>query len=134
YVPAVVFAMVAADLGIVTFAMASAKLLGYWHPDGALWPKTVIVAAVTMLALYLADLYKVDFRIRRVELASRLLVALAASATMTAAIGFAVPPVRLGRLTFIHVFGVIVLGLLGSRTAWVALGPKRRMNHRVLVL
>ena len=53
---------------------------------------------------------------------------------MTAAIGFAVPPVRLGRLAFIHVFGVIVLGLLGSRTAWVALGPKRRMNHRVLVL
>jgi sugar transferase (PEP-CTERM system associated) len=126
--------MVAADLGIVTFAMASAKLLGYWHPDGALWPKTVIVAAVTMLALYLADLYKVDFRIRRVELASRLFVAVAAAATLMAAIGFAFPILRLGRLAFIHVLGVVALGLLGSRLAWIALGPKRRLNHRVLVL
>ncbi len=134
YVPSIVFAMIATDLAILTLAVTSARHLGYWSPDGALWLKTVIVAGVTLLALYLADLYKVDFRIRRVELASRLLVALAASATMTAAIGFSVPPVRLGRLAFIHVFGVIVLGLLGSRTAWVALGPKRRMNHRVLVL
>ena len=134
YVPSIVFGMIATDLAILTLAVVSARHLGYWSPDGALWLKAVIVAGVTLLALYLADLYKVDFRIRRVELASRLLVALAASATMTAAIGFSVPPVRLGRLAFIHVFGVIVLGLLGSRTAWVALGPKRRMNHRVLVL
>jgi sugar transferase (PEP-CTERM system associated) len=126
--------MIATDLAILTLSVTSARQLGYWSPDGALWLKAVIVAGVTLLALYLADLYKVDFRIRWVELASRLLVALAASATMTAAIGFSVPPVRLGRLAFIHVFGVIVLGLLGSRTAWIALGPKRRMNHRVLVL
>ena len=134
YVPSIVFAMIATDLAILTLSVTSARHLGYWSPDGALWLKAVIVAGVTLLALYLADLYKVDFRIRWVELASRLLVALAASATMTAAIGFSVPPVRLGRLAFIHVFGVIVLGLLGSRTAWIALGPKRRMNHRVLVL
>ena len=134
YVPSIVFAMIATDLAILTLSVTSARHLGYWSPDGALWLKAAIVAGVTLLALYLADLYKVDFRIRWVELASRLLVALAASATMTAAIGFSVPPVRLGRLAFIHVFGVIVLGLLGSRTAWIALGPKRRMNHRVLVL
>ena len=134
YVPSIVFTMIATDLAILTLSVTSARHLGYWSPDGALWLKAVIVAGVTLLALYLADLYKVDFRIRWVELASRLLVALAASATMTAAIGFSVPPVRLGRLAFIHVFGVIVLGLLGSRTAWIALGPKRRMNHRVLVL
>jgi sugar transferase (PEP-CTERM system associated) len=134
YVPSIVFAMIATDLAILTLSVTSARHLGYWSPDGALWLKAVIVAGVTLLALYLADLYKVDFRIRWVELASRLLVALAASATMTAAIGFSVPPVRLGRLAFIHVFGVIVLGLLGSRSAWIALGPKRRMNHRVLVL
>ena len=134
YVPSIVFTMIATDLAILTLSVTSARHLGYWSPDGALWLKAVIVAGVTLLALYLADLYKVDFRIRWVELASRLLVALAASATMTAAIGFSVPPVRLGRLAFIHVFGVIVLGLLGSRSAWIALGPKRRMNHRVLVL
>ena len=40
--------------------------------------KAVIVAGVTLLALYLADLYKVDSGSGAVELASRLLVALAA--------------------------------------------------------
>jgi sugar transferase (PEP-CTERM system associated) len=134
YVPAAVFAMVAGDLTVIALAVASAQQLGYWNPDGALWPKAAIVAAVTLLVLYLADLYKLDFRIRRVEIASRLFVALAAGATATAAIGFALPILRLGRLAFLHVLGVIALGLLTSRLTWTALGPKRRLNHRVLVL
>jgi len=134
YVPVAVFAMVAADLAVIALAVASAQQLGYWNPDGALWAKTAVVAAVTLLVLYLADLYKLDFRIRRVELASRLFVALAACATATAAIGFALPVLRLGRLAFLHVLGVVALGLLTSRLTWTALGPKRRLNHRVLVL
>ena len=134
YVSALVIAMVVTDLTIVIFAMGSAKLLGYWHPDGALWTKTAVLAGVILLALYLADLYKVDFRIRRVELVSRLLLAVTAGATLTAAIGFAFPNLRMGRLAFLHIFGVIALGLLGSRLTWTALGPKRRLSHRVLVL
>ncbi len=134
YVPAAVFAMIAADLAVVALAILSAEKLGYWSPDGALWGKAAVVAGVIMLVLYLADLYKVDFRVRRVELASRLLVALAAGATIIAAIGFAFPVFRFGRLTFLHIVGVTTLGLLGSRLAWIALGPKRRLSHRVLVL
>jgi sugar transferase (PEP-CTERM system associated) len=134
YVPTAVFAMVAADLAVIALAVASAQQLGYWNPDGALWAKTAVVGAVTLLVLYLADLYKLDFRVRRVELASRLLIALAACATATAAIGFALPVFRLGRLAFLHVLGVVALGLLTSRLTWTALGPKRRLNHRVLVL
>jgi sugar transferase (PEP-CTERM system associated) len=134
YVPAVVFAMVATDLAVFALAVASAEHLGYWNPDGALLAKAAIIGGVTLLTLYLADLYKTDFRIRRVELASRLFLALAAAATTTAAIGFAIPPLRLGRLAFLHVVGFVALGLLTSRLAWIALGPKRRSNHRVLVL
>ena len=134
YVPSAVFMMVAADIFVIAAAVGSAQQLGYWNPDGELWAKTLIVTGVTMLALYLADLYKVDFRIRRVELASRLFMALAAGATATAAIGFALPPVRLGRLAFLHIIGVVTLGFLTSRLAWTALGAKRRLNHRVLVL
>ena len=126
--------MVTSDLAVIALAVASTQHLGYWNPDGALWAKAASVAAVMLLVLYLADLYKVDFRIRRVELASRLFVALAAGATATAAIGFAFPFLRLGRLAFLHILGVIALGLLTSRLTWIALGPKRRLNHRVLVL
>jgi sugar transferase (PEP-CTERM system associated) len=134
YVPVALLAMVAADLAVVVLAMASSRWLGYWLPDGALWLKTSLLVAVTLLVVYLADLYKLDFRIRRAELTSRLLVALAAGATITAAFGFAFPNIRLGRLAFLHIFGVIGFGLLASRLAWIALAPKRRLNHRVLVL
>jgi len=126
--------MVTSDLAVIALAVESTQHLGYWNQDGALWAKAASVAAVMLLVLYLADLYKVDFRIRRVELASRLFVALAAGATATAAIGFALPFLRLGRLAFLHILGVIALGLLTSRLTWIALGPKRRLNHRVLVL
>jgi sugar transferase (PEP-CTERM system associated) len=129
-----VFLMVAADILVIALAVGSAEQLGYWNPDGELWAKTLIVTGATMLALYLADLYRLDFRIRRVELASRLFLALAAGATTTAAIGFALPMVRLGRLAFLHIIGVVTLGFLASRLAWAALGAKRRLNHRVLVL
>ena len=134
YVPSLVFAMVAADLTVIALAAASAQHLGYWIGEGAEWPKAASVGAATLLALYLADLYNVDFRVRRAELASRLFVALAAAAIGVAALGFAFPTLRLGRLAFLHILGVGALGLLVSRLGWVALGPKRRQSHRVLVL
>ncbi len=121
-----VMALVALDLMVIVLAVASAQQLGYWNPDGALWLKAASVATVTLLVLYLADLYKLDFRIRWVELASRLVVALAAITTATAAIGFALPVLRLGRLAFLHILGVIALGLLTSRFTWIAHSPKRR--------
>src|SRR5688572_7589652 len=53
YVPSIVFAMIATDLAILTLSVTSARHLGYWSPDGALWLKAAIVAGVTLLALYL---------------------------------------------------------------------------------
>ena len=134
YVPALVFVMVAADLVVISLALASAQWLGYSNGEGSLWAKSSILTAVTLLALYLADLYQLDFRIRRAELASRLIVAMAVSSVATAAVGFAIPHLGLGRLTFIHTFGVIALGCLGTRLVWLARVAKRKLHHRVLVL
>jgi sugar transferase (PEP-CTERM system associated) len=134
YVPAVVFAMVAADLAVIAIAAVSAEALGYWTGEGLLWPKAVVLAGVTLLAMYLADLYQLDSRGRWVELTSRLFVTMAAVVTATAAIGFALPAFRFGRLAFIHMFAVVALGLLASRLGWLARGPKRRLRRRVLVL
>jgi sugar transferase (PEP-CTERM system associated) len=134
YIPVAVCTMVAFDLWLITVATLSAHRLGYWNPAGVWWLKTAVIASVTMLSLYLADLYRTDFRMRGIELASRVVTALIASATLTAAIGFLSPSLRLGRLAFLHVVGLIGLGLIASRFGWVALGPKWRLNHRVLVL
>jgi sugar transferase (PEP-CTERM system associated) len=134
YIPVGVFAMVFADLLAVVLGTISAQHLGYWIGDGALWPKTVALTAATLLTLYVADLYRLDLRIRLVELTSRLFFAVAAAAMASAAIGFAFPALRLGRLAFLHMFGVVALGVFASRLAWLTLGPKRRLRHRVLVL
>jgi sugar transferase (PEP-CTERM system associated) len=134
YVSIFVFAMVASDLLTIALAMVSAQQLGYWVGHGAAWPKAAGVGAATLLALYLADLYKIDFRVRRIELISRLVVTLAGATTAMAALGFAFPALRLGRLAFLHIVGVVTLGVLLSRLTWLSVGPKRRLNHRVLVL
>ena len=84
YMPALVFVMIAADLVVIAFALASAQWLGYSNGEGRCGPRSSILTAVTLLALYLADLYQLDFRIRRVELASRLIVAMAVSSVTTA--------------------------------------------------
>ena len=81
YIPALVFVTIAVDLAVIVSAMLFAAWIGFPNGVGALWSKMVVLAAVNILALYLADLYQLDFRIRRVELASRLLVALLVSVT-----------------------------------------------------
>jgi sugar transferase (PEP-CTERM system associated) len=134
YVPSTVLAMVAIDLTVIAFAVWSAHSLGYWPGEGALWPKLIALAATTLLSVYLADLYRMDFRISRIELASRLFLAVLAGAMTTAALGFGLPLLRFGRLAFAHMFGVLALGFLAGRLAWLAQGPKRRLKHRVLVL
>jgi sugar transferase (PEP-CTERM system associated) len=134
YVPAIVFAMIGADLLVITVAAASTHGLGYWTGEGRLWPKVFTLAGVTLLAMYLADLYRPDSRGHRTELISRLIVTLAGAGIATAAIGYAVPALRFGRLAFFHTFAVASLGLLASRLAWHARGPKRRLRRGVLVL
>jgi hypothetical protein len=122
--------MIATDLAVIAFAVWSSQQLGFSSPAEPLWLKTLVIAAVTVLALHLADLYQVDFRVRRVELASRLFVALLASATMTAAIGFALPSLSFGRLAFLYVVSVIGLWLLISRLAWSIRGLKGRSDEK----
>jgi sugar transferase (PEP-CTERM system associated) len=134
YVPAAVFAIIATDLATILLAALSPDWLGYWTGHGPLWPRVVTFAAVTLLALYLADLYRIDLRLRRIEVASRLYVALIAAAITMAAVGFALPALRFGRLAFIHTFGVSALGLLIWRLIWLARASRSRLRHRVLVL
>jgi sugar transferase (PEP-CTERM system associated) len=134
YVPTFVFVMVTIDLCIIVAAILSAQKLGYWTGYGPLWPKAIVAGGVTLLAVYLGDLYRMDCRIGRPELASRLLLAVVGAAMTTATVGFVLPLLGFGRAAFVHVFGFVALGLLCARLAWAAHGPKRRLKHRVLVL
>ena len=135
YVPALVFVMVAADLIVIAAAFLSAQALGFPNGEGSLWSKAFLITAVNLLALYLAELYQVDFRMRRVELAARVFVAMVGGSIAAAVIGgFAIPGLGLGRRAFFFTYGIITVGCLLTRLAWQARSAKRKLRHRVLVL
>src|SRR2546427_6090767 len=100
YIPGITFVVIALDVSIVSAAASLAGALGSWTGGGALWPKAACLAAVVVLCFYLADLYRLGRHGSRRELAARLLLALLSAAMITAAIGYAVPALRFGRLAF----------------------------------
>ena len=112
YIPALVLVVVVADLGVIALALSSSQALGYPNGDGAMWPKAFVLTGVTLLALSLADLYQLDFRIRRVELTLRLVGAMLLGITADATISYIHPPFDLERLSFVHTFNIIALGCL----------------------
>jgi sugar transferase (PEP-CTERM system associated) len=135
YVPGIALAVIAADASIVIGAVWLSQLvLGTWLGDPPLWPKIVALVGLTSFTLYLGDLYKTDLRLGRRELAARLVIALTASAVLVAAAGFAVPPLRFGRLAFFQIVGLGLGGLMLWRIAWTRIRSTERLSRRVLVL
>ena len=133
HIPITLLTAFLADVAVITVAVLMAEKFGSWTGEGLLWPKAIMVAGLTVLSFSIADLYK-DSRLARRELTARLLLSLAAAATVMGAIGFALPSLRFGRLAFAEVFTVMTVGLLGWRLSWLALRPADRLRQRVLVL
>jgi sugar transferase (PEP-CTERM system associated) len=134
HVPAILATAVFTDIAAVAVAISVPHRLGLWLGQGPLWPKAVAVLGVTLFALHLADLYKVELAFRTRELVARLLIALACAAFVTAALGFTFPALRLGRLAFGQIFGLLAVGLLATRLTGFRLRASDRLRPRVLVL
>jgi sugar transferase (PEP-CTERM system associated) len=134
YISGMLVATLAIDVAIIVGAVALENRLAGWMGEGTLLPKTIALSAIIVLSLYLADLYRVRPPAARRDLVLRLLLGLGCSAILAAAAGFAVPALRLGRLAFLEIFGLVALGLLTWRSAWLRLHPDERLRKRVLVL
>jgi sugar transferase (PEP-CTERM system associated) len=87
-----------------------------------------------MLLLYLADLY--DFEVRRGcgELLLRVSLALLSAAVLTAAIGYALPSLRFGRMGFLSIIGLLSVGFIAFRITTDYLSSNERLQKRILVL
>ena len=72
--------------------------------------------AITFI-LYAGDLYQPRQAVRQRELFARLLICLGAAALVIAAVGFAIPVLRLGRSAFLQIFLLTTPGLIGWRAA-----------------
>ncbi len=108
--------------------------LGEWIGEAPLWPKLAALCFLTAFAIYLSDLYKVDLRLNGRELLVRLLLALGCAGTLTAAVGFALPILRFGRLAFAEIFILMAGGLVLWRLGWDRLRSTQRLSKRVLVV
>jgi sugar transferase (PEP-CTERM system associated) len=133
YIPVVLIAAVLSDITVIAGATSLAARITPWAGDGALWPKAIALLAISLLTLYVADVYRPGVHGSR-ETVARLLYALVCSATLMGALGFLVPGVRFGRLAFLQTFGFMTVGLVGWRMVWRALRPSARLRQHVLVL
>jgi sugar transferase (PEP-CTERM system associated) len=134
YVSGPVLVLLVGDWAVVLLSFRAAHELDIWLGWDPLWPKVLVVCAITTFVLNLGDLYNPSLHAGRRELIARILVCQAAAGLVIAAVGFAVPDLRLGRAAFFQIGGGTTLGLLGWRVAALTLWSSRIARLRVLVL
>ncbi len=132
--PGLVLLIFAGDQAIIALSIVAADAAGVWVGPGALGPKLVLVMGLVTLALYLGDLYNMRLGLGRREIIARLLICQGAAGIAIAAVGFAVPSLRLGRLAFFTIVTTATLGLAVWRSAWLSASAHDRMELRVLVV
>ena len=134
YVPGLALLIFAGDQVIIALAFLAAGAGGMWVGFGALGPKLLTVAALTTAALFLGDLYDMRLGLGRREMLARLLICQGAAGIAIAAVGFAIPSLRLGRFAFFSVGVGATLALAAWRAAWLTASAHERMKLRVLVV
>jgi sugar transferase (PEP-CTERM system associated) len=134
YVPGMIVAAVIGDVFVIVCAIATAWHFGWWVGQTPLWPKVVSLTGMIVCGLYVSELYDPRRSVSRRELGARLLLGLVGSGTLAAALSFALPVLRFGRLAFIEILLMSAVGLILWRTAWLSLCSARGLRERVLVL
>jgi sugar transferase (PEP-CTERM system associated) len=105
-----------------------------WIGGGSFWPKIIALATTSLLLFYLGDLYNFQPQLGSGELVLRIWLASTIAAVLIAAIGYAIPPLRYGRLAFLAITGTSTLGLMLFRTVIRHLLSQQMLQKRVLVL
>lgn len=134
YVSGLAFILLIGDLLIILGCFSLTELSAVWVGSAPFVARFVEVSALMVFVLHLGDLYEVRLAVGPRELLARLLICQAASGLMIAAIGFAVPSLRLGRSAFLQTTVLTALGLMVWRVTLLMAWSKRQMAARVLVL
>ena len=102
--------------------------------ESHIWPKITLLGIVTMLLLYLVDLYDIHVRRGEGELLIRVGLASLIAAMVIAAIGHALPFLRFGRMGLLLILSLSTLGLIAFRITTDYVRSNERLQKRVLVL
>ena len=134
YVSGLALVLFLGDLAVLLGAFYATELSTSWPGYGPFAARFIEVATVVALMLYLGDLYHPRQALARRELIARVLVSQAGAALAIAAIGFAVPLLRLARSALLEIVILTTLGLIVWRAVLLAGWSQQQMTVRVLVL
>jgi sugar transferase (PEP-CTERM system associated) len=134
YVSGLAFVLLFGDLLIILGCFSLTELSAAWVGSAPFVVRFIEVSALMAFVLHLGDLYDVRLAVGPRELLARLLICQSASGLMIAAIGFAVPSLRLGRSAFLQITVLTTLGLMVWRVTLLMAWSKQQMAARVLVL
>jgi sugar transferase (PEP-CTERM system associated) len=134
YISPIAVTILAGDLTVLLASAGVSYWWMEWTGDGLFWPKIVALASITILLFYLGDLYNFQLQWGWGELALRLGAASAIAAVLLAAIGYALPPLRFGRMAFFTITTASTLGLMIFREVSRHLISHQTLQKRVLVL
>ena len=134
YVSGLAFVLFLGDLLVILAAFFVVEHSTAWAGYAPFAARFVEVSIIMVLVLYLGDLYQLRGMTGNREVAARLLVCQSVTALAVAAIGFAIPLLRLSRLAFLETFLLTTLGLGAWRALLLAAWSQQQITVRVLVV
>ena len=134
YVSGLAFILFLGDVAVICAALYLTELSTAWAGYAPFAARLLEATAVIAFILYVGDLYQVRQAIGSRELVARVLICQGAAAMVVAALGFAVPGLRLGRSAFLEAFLLTTIGLIAWRTILLAAWSQHQMTAQVLVL
>jgi sugar transferase (PEP-CTERM system associated) len=134
YISKIFLLILIGDLAMLLASVALTYWWVDWVGEGPFWPKAVALAATTLLLFYLSDLYNFQLELDKGELILRVGLASTIAAVLTAALGYAVPPLRFGRMAFLVITASSSLGFMVFRLITRDLISHQLLQQRVLVL
>jgi sugar transferase (PEP-CTERM system associated) len=134
YVSGLALILFAGDIAVIVAACYLTELSSAWPGYGHFVFRTLEIGLVITFILYLGDLYQPRQALGRWELSARMLTYQATAALVLAAVGFAIPALRLSRTALVGVFLLSTPGLMIWRAALLGAWSQQQMTLRVLVL
>ncbi len=134
YVSGLALVLFMGDIAVIFAASYVTELSAVWPGYGHFVFRTLEISFVITFILYLGDLYQPRQVLGRRELMARVLTYLATAAMVVAAVGFAVPPLRLSRSAFLGIFLLTTPGIMIWRAALLGAWSQQQLMLRVLVL
>ena len=134
YVSGLTFILLFGDLALILGVFYVVELAALWPGYGPFTARFIEVCIAITFVLYLGDLYQPRQAMGTRDLAARVLICQAAAGLVLAAVGFAVPALRLSRSAFLQTFILTTPALMLWRAVILGTWSQQQMTIRVLVL